>query len=87
MTYAIKYSNAAAKSLCKLQKKEQVSIVRAIERLQNDPRPAGVKKLKGGSGEMRIRVGNFRVIYEIQDGILLILVLTIGHRREVYRDF
>ncbi|AKK02492.1 type II toxin-antitoxin system RelE family toxin [Corynebacterium epidermidicanis] len=87
MTYGIRYSNAAAKSLRKLQKKEQVSIVRTIERLQNDPRPAGVKKIMGGAGELRIRVGNFRIIYEIQDGVLLILVLAIGHRCEVYRDF
>ena len=52
--------------------------------LETDPRPADVKKLKGRDA-WRIRVGDYRVIYEIYDRVLRILVITVGHRREVYR--
>jgi mRNA interferase RelE/StbE len=52
--------------------------------LENDPRPADVKKLKGRDA-WRIRVGDYRVIYEIHDRILQIIVITVGHRREIYR--
>ena len=51
--------------------------------LEQDPRPLGCKKLKGRDA-YRIRIGDYRVIYEIQDGKLIVTVITIGHRREVY---
>ena len=57
----------------------------AIEELAIDPRPPGCIQLKGGSGEYRVRVGDYRIIYEVQDGELIVLVLRLGHRREVYR--
>ena len=52
--------------------------------LETDPRPADVKKLKGRDA-WRIRIGDYRVIYEIHDRILQVIVITVGHRREVYR--
>ncbi len=57
----------------------------ALLDLQKNPRPAGAKKLKGRDG-WRIRIGDYRVIYEIHDRILQIIVIQIGHRREVYRN-
>ena len=64
-----------------------VSFVTRIEdkmmELEQDPRPAGCKKLKGRD-DYRIRIGDYLVIYEIQDGKLIVTVITIGHRREVY---
>lgn len=57
----------------------------AIELLAAEPRPTGAKKLAAGSGEWRVRTGDYRVIYEINDGILLVLVVAVGHRRDIYR--
>ncbi len=59
-------------------------IIDSIRGLAHDPRPQGVKKLTGRAG-WRIRVGNYRVIYEIHDDRLLILVVSVGHRQDVYR--
>ena len=56
-----------------------------IEALANQPRPTGAKKLKGRDDLWRIRVGDYRIIYEIRDRILVVLVVRVGHRREVYR--
>jgi mRNA interferase RelE/StbE len=84
--YSITYKPSAAKALRKLDRQHQRAIVTAIEALAREPRPGGVKKLQGGSGEYRIRVGSYRVVYDIRDGELLILVLHLGHRREIYRN-
>jgi len=60
-------------------------ILTRLTGLETNPRPADVKKLKGRDAR-RIRVGDYRVIYEIQDRVLQIIVITLGHRREVYRS-
>jgi len=57
----------------------------AILALADNPRPTGCTKLSGESGLWRIRVGNYRVLYEIQDQQLIIVVVTVAHRREVHR--
>jgi len=59
-------------------------IISALRALSENPRPHGVKKLKGCRDYWRIRVGDYRVIYTIQDNRLLVVVIRIGHRREVY---
>ena len=56
----------------------------AIELLAEQPRPSGGKKLVGGDGEWRVRTGDYRIIYEIHDHVLLILVVAIGQRRDIY---
>ncbi|AZT99169.1 type II toxin-antitoxin system RelE family toxin [Brevibacterium aurantiacum] len=53
--------------------------------MAEEPRPQGSIQLKDGGGELRIRVGDYRIIYDVYDGELLVLVLHLGHRREVYR--
>jgi len=55
-----------------------------LELLADDPRPPAAKQLVGGAGEWRVRTGDYRVIYEIHDAQVLVLVLRMGHRREVY---
>lgn len=57
----------------------------AIESLESDPRPVGCKKLVGSDHTYRLRIGDYRVVYEIQDDILVILVVRIRHRGDVYR--
>ena len=85
MTYQVELSKRAERQLSKLDPDTQASIGAAIDDLAVDPRPAGVKKLKGEETVYRIRVRDYRILYEIQDDELLILVIKIGHRREVYR--
>ena len=62
----------------------QTRVTEAIDELSETPRPAGCKKMRGAD-LWRIRVGDYRIIYEIHDRILLIRIITVGHRREVYR--
>ena len=64
----------------------QKRIVRALDVLADNPRPSGVVKMAGDDDLWRLRVGDFRIVYEIHDDVLLVMVLRIGHRREVYRD-
>ena len=85
MTYTIEISTSAAKALDKLAKANRLRIVGAIELLSVDPRPPGAKMLRGGEqGRWRVRVGDYRIVYTIEHDRLLILVLRMAHRREVY---
>ena len=85
MTYSIELSTPAAKALGKLDKSNRLRIVGAIELLGVDPRPPGAKALRGGEhGRWRVRVGDYRVVYTIEDDRLVVLVLRVAHRREVY---
>lgn len=85
MKYEIAYTQSALKALRKFDRGIARRILAAIDALASDPRPHGCRQLKGGSGEMRIRVGDYRVIYDVNDGEVVILVLAIGHRSKVYR--
>ncbi|RNI19871.1 type II toxin-antitoxin system RelE family toxin [Flexivirga caeni] len=85
MKYRVQFAPAAARQLRNLDKQAQRRIQAVVELLADDPRPAGVKKLTGGDGEWRVRTGDYRVIYEVHDDILLVLVLSLGHRRDIYR--
>lgn len=86
MTYQVSLSPAAARQLRKLDPQARRRVQAAIELLAADPRPPAARQLVGGTGEWRVRTGDHRIIYEIQDGRLLVLVLALGHRREAYRD-
>jgi mRNA interferase RelE/StbE len=85
MGYAIQFKPAALRQLEKLPRPVQKRIGVKIETLRNDPFPAGSKKLSGLPDTWRVRVGDYRIVYQVQRAILLILVLVVGHRREVYR--
>ena len=85
MTYRIEVTPAAVRQLRKLDNQARRRIQAAIELLANDPRPSGAKKLVGGDGEWRVRTGDYRIVYEVNDGVLLVLVIAVGHRREIYQ--
>lgn len=85
MTYRVEISPAVARQLRKLDLAARRRVQAAIELLADEPRPPGAKKLAGGEGEWRVRTGDYRVVYEVNDGVLLILVLAVGHRRDIYQ--
>jgi len=82
--YIISLSKKAQKQLDKLSDLIAEPILDAIANLATNPRPAGCKKLKGRDG-FRLRVGNYRILYDIYDAELVIDVIALGHRKEVYR--
>jgi mRNA interferase RelE/StbE len=82
--YSVSVSPTAARQLRKLDPDIRRRIQAAIELLAENPRPPAATRLVGGAGEWRVRTGDYRVIYEIHDGELLVLVLRMAHRREVY---
>jgi mRNA interferase RelE/StbE len=83
-SFAVEFTKGAQKELSKLPHASGVRIVKAIDRLSTDPRKGNVRPMVG-STSWRLRVGDYRVIYDILDGKLVILVIRIRHRREVYR--
>lgn len=83
--YRLDFSPTAARQLRKLDTAARRRVQAAIELLADNPRPPGAKKLVGGDGEWRVRTGDYRIVYEIQDQVLLVLVLAVGHRRDIYR--
>ncbi|GAC1379840.1 MAG: type II toxin-antitoxin system RelE/ParE family toxin [Marmoricola sp.] len=85
MSYRIDISPAAARELRKLDRVALRRVQAAIELLAETPRPPGAKKLVGGQGEWRVRTGDYRIVYEIHDEVLVVLVLAAGHRRDIYR--
>lgn len=83
MKYEVTIERAALKALQKIPTADRDRITRLIEGLAENPRPAGVKKLTGRNG-WRARMGDYRVIYEIKDRTCHILVLDVGHRKDIY---
>ena len=86
MAYSIAFGKAAKRQFDKLPRPARQRLGDAIAELASDPRRTGVVKLSGEDGLYRVRGGDFRAIYQIQDERLLILVVKVGHRREVYRE-
>lgn len=84
MKYQVILPKSARKELDRLPDDVASRILARLAGLETNPRPADVKKLKGRDA-WRIRVGDYRVIYEIHDRVLQIIVITVGHRREIYR--
>ena len=83
--YRVEVSKPAGKQIAGLDRTAQNRIIDRLTALGDNPRPAGSKKLAGPDAFWRIRVGDYRVIYSIVDAQLVVLVIKIGHRREVYR--
>jgi len=84
VTYALEILRAAQRQLGRIAPQDQSRIIAAIQDLANDPRPLGSKKLTGRPA-WRIRVGPYRVIYEVNDDRSSVLVVVVGHRSDVYR--
>ena len=84
MPYQLKITRSALKELKGLPEGIRQRIRQAIHALADEPRPRGCKKLKGQT-DYRIRVGDYRVLYEIDDDAQIVVVWRVGHRRDVYR--
>jgi len=85
VSYRVTLAPAAARQLRKQDPQIRRRLQAALDLLAVEPRPPAATRLVGGSGEWRVRTGDYRIIYEIKDDELLVLVLQVGHRREVYR--
>jgi len=84
--YAVEFTKAAAKALVQLPAKVQRQVGATIDELAQSPRPQACTKLKGEENLWRVYSGNYRVIYSIEDRKVLILIVTIGHRKDIYRN-
>jgi mRNA interferase RelE/StbE len=85
MTHSVRLSAAAQRDLDRLDTVMTERVLRRIESLAANPRPHGVEKMAGPDDLYRVRAGDWRIIYQIADRALTVLVVKIGHRREVYR--
>jgi mRNA interferase RelE/StbE len=84
-SYSVQIKKSAAKELDRLPKKDRQRIVERIRGLGENPRPPGAEKLSGRSDKFRIRQGDYRILYEIEDQVLTVYLVKIGHRKDVYR--
>ena len=83
-SYNIEIKRSAAKELAALPKPDRLRIITRIQALARDPRPEGCQKLSGLE-RYRVRQGDYRILYEINDDVLIVMVVRIGHRKDVYR--
>ncbi len=85
MPYTIDFTASALRELRALDSLTQRRVAAKIEELREDPFPPGVRKFQGEAGHWRIRVGDYRIIYRIERRRVVVVIVRIGHRREVYR--
>jgi mRNA interferase RelE/StbE len=85
MSYSVTFASAAAKDIRALSEEIRRRVGRAINGLEHNPRPAGARKLSAEEDTYRVRVGDYRVVYVIEDRARSVLVARIRHRRDVYR--
>ena len=83
--YEVRFRKSVSKDLDPIPKKDVQRIITAIASLADDPRPPQSRKLSG-SEKYRLRCGVYRVLYEIQDDVLVVYVVKVGHRKDVYRN-
>jgi len=83
--YRVGLRASAEKQLAALDKPVRERVAAAIDALAETPRPSGTIAMQGAAGLLRIRVGSYRVVYTVSDRDLIVLVIDIGHRREIYR--
>lgn len=86
MAYSIELKPAAVRDLKKLPEDVRKQVAEKVDSLAETPRPPGGETVKGSSGLLRLRVGDYRILYEVQDKALVIFVVRVRHRREVYRN-
>ena len=85
MAYRVDVSPAALRDLKRISRESHSRIRPVIDRLADNPRPSGVEKLTAQPNRYRVRAGDYRIVYEIRDSVLVVLVVRVAHRREVYR--
>lgn len=83
--YKVDIARRAVKALARLPRRDQQRIRAAIDLLADEPRPPGCVALKGETRAYRVRVGDYRIVYEVYDDRLVVLVISVGHRRDIYR--
>lgn len=83
--YQISFRRSAEKDLRKLDANTQQRVLNAVESLSKDPRPDGCRKLQAASDAFRIRVGDYRVIYSVDNQVLIVAIDRVRHRRDAYR--
>ena len=83
--YEVRFRKSVGKDLTPIPKKDVQRIIAAIQALADDPRPPQSRKLSGAE-KYRLRCGVYRVLYEIHDNVLVVCVVKVGHRKDVYRD-
>ena len=86
MIYEIEILSKQRRQIKALPKDIQNLVRAKIRSLAGNPRPPGVKKLSGLKNLYRIRVGEYRIIYDIQDRVLVVVIVSVGHRKEIYRS-
>jgi mRNA interferase RelE/StbE len=84
--YTIEFRPAARRDLKALPREILQRISKKIDSLADAPRPPGVEKLSGSEDSYRVRVGDYRILYEIRDEVLLVIIVRVRHRREAYRN-
>ncbi|MEK6609992.1 MAG: type II toxin-antitoxin system RelE/ParE family toxin [Gemmatimonadota bacterium] len=85
MSYRIAFTRRAEREFGSLPERERVRLGRRIDALATTPRPSGMKTLGGAEDLYRLRSGDYRVIYQIEDRVITIAVVRVGHRRDIYR--
>ena len=83
--YTVQFTSHALRALRRLERRDQLRVAGAVELLAENPRPPACTALVGMDGVYRVRAGDHRIVYEVRDSALLVLVIRVGHRREVYR--
>lgn len=83
---SVEWRHSAVKDLRSLAKEEVGRIISAVAELAEEPRPHGCRKLQGADHNYRIRIGDYRVVYEIQDKVRIVLIQRVRRRKDVYRD-
>lgn len=83
--YRIEVSATAERQLRKLPRADQLRIVKVIRALVHEPRPRGCRRLSGYGDVYRVRTGVIRILYSVEDARLLVILLKVGHRKDVYR--
>jgi mRNA interferase RelE/StbE len=83
--YRVEVARRAVKAIARLPRAEQQRIRAAVDLLAESPRPPGCSALSGEENTYRVRVGDYRVLYEVHDRVLVVHVIRVGHRRDVYR--
>jgi mRNA interferase RelE/StbE len=85
-SYRLEWRRSTRKDLRRIPSTDVVRIIAALESLAEDPFPTGCVKLSGSERSYRIRVGDYRILYDVQGHCLIIEVIKVGHRKDVYRD-
>ncbi len=86
-SYSLRIKDSAAKEIERIEpKKIRRQIVRRIEGLATNPRPPGCEKLAGAGDRYRVRQGTYRIVYEVRDEELVVILVKVGHRRDVYKN-